>query len=242
MKKKHLYIVLITMLVYACSSSGGDGPDPNPNPNPNSDPVAAPSAATLVFPEDDSECTEGDILSEGTSRVDFMWNASQNTDSYEVSLKDLNTGVTSTFTSSTNNKLINLVRGNPYEWFVISRRNGTNATASSPAWQFFNAGPGVENYAPFPAEAINPARGINLAASTSTVTLEWMATDLDDDIVSYEVFFGTETTPTTSLVATNDNFVNDVAVSSGNTYYWRVITIDEQGNNSISSIFDFRIL
>jgi len=74
------------------------------------------------------------------------------------------------------------------------------------------------------------------------VALEWIATDLDDDIVSYEVFFGTETTPTTSLVATNDNFINDVAVSSGNTYYWRVVTIDELGNNSISSIFDFKIL
>jgi len=239
--KMRKYIWIWTLSVLVGCSNGGDG-NGNGNPNPDPDPVAAPSAATLVFPDDDEECTEGEILSEATSRVDFMWNASQNTDSYVVHLTDLNTGTTSTFTASTNNKLINLLRGNPYEWFVESKRNGTNATANSATWRFYNAGLGVENYAPFPAEAINPARGINLAASTSTVTLEWIATDLDDDIVSYEVFFGTETTPTTSLVATNDNFINDVAVSSGNTYYWRVITIDELGNNSISSIFDFKIL
>ena len=239
MKKRFLYIILTTLFLYSCSSSGGSDPDPNPNPNPNPGPIAAPSAATLVFPEDDSECTEGEVLSDETSRVDFMWNASQNTDSYEVSLTDLNTGTTTNFTSSTNNKLINLIRNNPYEWFVTSRRNGTNATASSPVWRFYNAGPGVTNYAPFPAEAINPVRGANLDPVTS-ITLEWSATDIDEDIEDFDVYIGTmpdalqllETTSATTL---------DADVSSGITYYWQIITRDSAGNTSSSEIFEFRV-
>ena len=239
MKKRSLYILLAATLVCACSSSGGDGPDPNPNPNPNPDPVAAPSAATLVFPEDDSECTEGEILNDDTSRVDFMWNASQNTDSYEVSLTDLNTGTTTTFSASTNNKLINLIRGNPYEWFVISKRVGTNATANSPTWRFFNAGPGVTNYAPFPAEAVNPPRGANLDPVTS-VTLEWSTTDVDEDIVEYDVYLGTAPDALQLLITTADSTVG-ADVVSGETYYWNVITRDSEGNTSSSEIFEFRV-
>ena len=239
MKKKYTSIILTALLAVACSSSGGGDPDPNPNPNPNPDPVAAPSAATLVFPEDDSECTEGEVLSDVTSRVDFMWNASQNTDSYEVSLKDLNTGTISTFTSNTNNKLINLIRGNPYEWFVISKRNGTNATASSQVWRFFNAGPGVANYAPFPAEAVNPARGANLDPTTN-VTLEWSATDVDEDIVDFDVYLGTMPDALQLLDTTTDNTL-DADVASGTTYYWQVVTKDSAGNTSTSEIFQFRV-
>lgn len=240
MKKKHFFLLWAAALVMACSSSGGDGgPDPNPNPNPDPDPVAAPSAATLVFPEDDSECTEGEILSEETSRVDFMWNNSQNTDSYEVNLKDLNTGNTTTFTSSTNNKLINLVRGNPYEWFVVSRRNGTNVTASSPTWRFFNAGPGVENYAPFPAEAVNPPRGANIVPS-ATVTLEWSGSDIDEDIVEYDVYIGDAPDALQLLTTTADN-TTIADVTSGSTYYWNVVTHDSAGNTSTSEIFEFRV-
>lgn len=237
MKKKYICILLAATLAYACSSSGGDGPDPNPNPDP--EPVSAPSAATLVFPEDDSECTEGEILSEGTSRVDFMWNASQNTDSYEVNLTDLNTGSTSTFSSSTNNQLINLIRGNPYEWSVTSKRNGTNATATSQVWRFYNAGPGVANYAPFPAEAVNPARGANIDPVTS-VTLEWNATDVDEDIVDYDVYIGTMPDALQLLDTTTANTL-DADVSSGTTYYWQVVTWDSAGNTSSSEIFEFRI-
>ena len=239
MKKNYLYILLIAVFAYACSSSGGGDPDPSPNPNPDPDPVAAPSAATLVFPEDDSECTEGEILNDDTSRVDFMWNASQNTDSYEVSLTDLNTGSTSTFSASTNNKLINVIRGNPYEWFVTSRRNGTNATANSPTWRFYNAGPGVTNYAPFPAEAVNPPRGANLA-SVASVTLEWSATDIDEDIVEYDVYLGTTPDALQLLTTTADSTV-DADVVSGETYFWNVVTRDSEGNTSVSEIFEFLV-
>ncbi|UJH66478.1 hypothetical protein [Allomuricauda sp. SCSIO 65647] len=220
----------------ACSSSGGDGDD---SPPPD-DPVAAPTAATLVFPENNTECTEGNVISETRSSVTFRWNAAQNADSYELNVINLNTSVASRTTTANNEASFSINRGTPYEWFVVSRANGTTETATSSTFRFFNEGPGIENYAPFPAEAVNPARGANLA-STATVTLEWSASDVDDDIEQYEVFFGTEANPTNSLGTTTDTSIADVAVTSGNTYYWTVTTTDSQGNTSTSEVFQFRV-
>ena len=240
MKLKHFFPLLTSALVIACSSSGGDdGPDPISNPDP--DPVVPPSAATLIFPENNTECNTGEIVSETLSNVTFEWNASQNTDTYEVTITNLNTNSASNYTTSATETTIQIARGTPFEWFVVSTANGTNATATSATWRFYNEGPGVTNYAPFPAEAIHPARGMNLPNTTTSVTLEWEASDVDNDISSYEVFFGTEENPTTSLGVTTSNSLADVSVSSGTTYYWVVVVNDSAGNSSNSEVFEFRV-
>ena len=101
---------------------------------------------------------------------------------------------------------------------------------------------GIENYAPFPAEVISPENGINLMNNVSEVNLIWEASDLDEDIVSFEVLFGNENPPVDVVSETNDSFLNNVNVSSGNTYYWRIITKDTHSNSSISPIFEFKVL
>ncbi len=222
-----------TLLISCGGSDGGDGPDPEPEP------VPAPAAASLIFPEDNSECTEGEILSETQSRVTFQWNASQNTDSYQVSLRNLNTNSTSLATSSTPQADITLQRGVPYEWFVTSRANGTTATAESPRWRFFNAGPGIENYAPFPAEAIAPTRGATLPATTQ-VTLRWSGSDIDEDIISYHVYFGTADPPPLFEEGLTETSL-EVTVASGQTYYWQVETEDSAGNRTNSELFVFQV-
>ncbi|MBC2837700.1 hypothetical protein [Robiginitalea sp. SC105] len=221
------------LLLAACGGGDSGGGEPEPEP------VPSPSAATLVFPENDSECTEGELLNENRSRVLFQWTASAGTDSYQVNLKNLNTGGTTISNSSENQIEIVLLRGVPYEWFVISRATGTPETASSPVWRFYNAGPGIENYAPFPAQAVSPARGINLAA-TPSVTLEWSASDIDGDIASYSVYFGTDPEPPLLEEGLTEPTL-EVAVSSGQTYYWRVETIDSAGNVTVSELFEFRV-
>jgi len=219
----------------SCGGSGDGGDDPDPEPIP----VAVPSSATLVFPEDNSECNEGEIISDTQSRVLFQWNASQNTDSYQVNLTNLNTNSTALTNSTTNQAEITLLRGVPYEWFVVSRANGTNETASSPVWRFYNAGPGITNYAPFPAEAVSPGRGATISA-TSTVVLEWTGSDIDNDIVSYNLYFGTADPPALLESAVTDTTF-EVSVASGQTYYWQVETEDSAGNQTLSEGFNFRV-
>jgi hypothetical protein len=237
--KKVFIITLCVSLFTACSSSSGGGGNDDDPPTPP--PVAAPSASVLIFPEDDTECNTGEVVNDTQSNVTFEWNVSQNTDSYEIIVTNLNNANFSRATVSNNEATLLIERGTPYEWFVISEANDTNETATSETWRFYNEGPGVENYAPFPAEVISPARGSNLNASTTMITLEWEASDVDDDITTYEVLFGTETTPSNSLGTVTENILTNVPVNTGNTYYWSIITLDSSNNSSTSEIFEFKV-
>ncbi|MGB5189719.1 hypothetical protein [Robiginitalea sp.] len=224
------------ILLLSCGGgSDGNGEDDGGNP----DPIPAPSATTLIFPDNNEECTEGEVINPTQSRVVFEWNDSQNTDSYQVSLRNLNTGATALTSSTESTAPIILLRGVPYEWFVVSRANGTTETATSPTWRFYNAGPGISNYAPFPAQAIAPTRGATLSA-TFSVDLEWSGSDVDDDISSYTVSFGTENPPPVlESGITGTSLQADV--QSGNTYFWQVATEDTAGNITSSEVFVFRV-
>ncbi len=232
--KKYLSVCVLS-LAASCGGSGSSGGDPEPEPTP----VPAPSAAVLVFPANNSECNEGEVLSDTQTRVLFQWNASQNTDSYQVNLRNLNTGTTALANSTLNEVEITLLRGVPYEWFVVSRANGTSETASSAVWKFYNAGVGVTNYAPFPAEAVAPSRGATISAS-GTVTLEWTGSDIDGDISSYNLYFGTATPPTLLQEGITETSF-EASITSGQTYYWQVETVDSAGNQTLSEVFNFQV-
>lgn len=225
-----------TLFVLACGGSDGNG-DGDGGGEP--DPVPAPSATSLIFPDNNSECTEGDIISDSQSQVVFEWNASQNTDSYQINLRNLNTGTNSVSSSTGTTSPVLLQRGVPYEWFVVSRANGTTETAASPTWRFYNAGPGINNYAPFPAQAVAPTRGATLEA-TPSVVLEWSGSDVDNDISSYNLSFGTENPPPVFATELSETTL-DVVVEPGNTYYWQVATIDAAENVTNSEVFVFRV-
>ena len=197
-------------------------------------------AASLIFPDNNTECNEGTVINENQSSVTFRWSNAQNTDSYDLTLRNLNTNATSVTSANTNQADITIQRGTPYEWFVTSKSNSTSTTANSATWRFYNQGPGIENYAPFPATAVNPARGAALS-NGGTVTLEWAGSDVDNDITDYEVLFGTDPEPVNSLGTTTDTTL-DADTTSGQVYYWQVITNDSAGNSSESEIFEFQVL
>ncbi len=237
--KKIFFGFAIIGQLLSCSSSSSDGDDNIPDDDGPGTSVTPPSAATLVFPEDNTECNEGVVLDETTSTVTFRWNASQNTDSYSVNLTNLNTDETTVTNALTNEAPINLERGAPYAWFVISRATGVSESATSATFRFYNEGPGVENYAPFPAEAVAPSRGATIDFS-STLTLEWTASDVDEDIALFEVLFGTDSANLASQGETSSTSL-DVSIPSNGVYFWQVITSDEVGNSSNSEIFEFRV-
>ena len=235
--KLRLNILLLVVLT-ACGGGSDEPGGSNPDPDPV---IPAPSASTLVFPDNNSECTTGELVSDSRSRVLFQWTASENTDTYEVNLLNLSTSSSSKIISNTNSVNITLDRGTPYEWFVVSLANGTIETASSTTWRFYNEGPGIANYAPFPAVVVAPARGATIDSS-GTVSLDWEGNDVDDDLVEFEVYFGTDAAAGT-LVDTITASTLDVNVTSGQgiVYYWKIISRDAAGNTSESDIFQFRV-
>ena len=236
-----LYVSLFTVILWSCGGSGGGNNGGGGTDDDGMGNIPDPGAATLVFPENNSECTEGTIIDEDRSTITFQWNDAQNTDSYAITVTNLDTGISFTTFSDVSQADITVDRGTPYSWRVLSRAMGTNATAESTTFQFFNEGPGISNYAPFPATVISPTRGANL--SGTEVDLEWSGSDVDGDIVDYEVFMDTNADPTgNSLGVTAETTLSNVSVNSGTTYYWMVRTRDSAGNTSNSEVFQFRIL
>lgn len=235
---KYLPALVLGLGLVACGGSDGGGDDTPPIDPPAV--IPAPAASTLVFPDNNTECNTGQIVSETQSSVTFQWTASTNTDSYEVNIKNLETNNTVKRTATTNELAVSIARGTPFEWFVISRATGTSETATSPKWVFYNEGIGIENYAPFPANVVTPERGANITTANTSINLTWTASDVDDDIIGYEVFFDTSETPTTSIGSTTETTIS-ATIAPGNTYRWIVITTDSGDNNSSSEVFEFRI-
>jgi len=222
--KKIIYILSAITLFIGCSK------DESPK---------NPTEAVLVFPDNNQECNQGVDVNINQSSVTFTWDASTNTDSYDVVLKNLDTGTTTTHNSITNQLAITLNKATPYSWSVISKSTSSTETAQSDTWKFYNAGDPVTSYTPFPAELVSPAMGANITGVTSQ-TLSWQGSDIDNDIVSYDVYFGTVTPPTNLQNSTAASAL-DVTVASGNTYFWRIVTRDGEGNTSQSEIFEFRV-
>ena len=111
MKKSLKYIVggLILSFCLSCSSSD-DSPAP---PEPPVE-ITPPSAATLVFPQENSECTEGSNLTSTESTILFNWNDANNATRYIIYVKNLETKTIANYASNDSEKSVTLLRGTPY--------------------------------------------------------------------------------------------------------------------------------
>jgi len=226
---------LLLLMLLAMISCGKKGETPPPSHN------NSPGKANLLFPDQNSVCITGKTVSDTVSTVEFRWSQTAHTDVYELDIKNLLTGGTIIKTPSTNSIYFNLLRGTPYSWFIVSKSNSITDTAKSDVWKFYNSGPGKVSYAPFPAIITSPKYGQVITALGGTVNLTWTGTDVDNDITSYDLYFGTSTTPGLLHAGVTNMFLNGVTVSSGTTYYWKVITTDAAGNTSDSGVYEFEV-
>lgn len=234
-------LALSLLMIFSCG--GGDDVNfasPIQKEDPDQNQEGAPHSAILKFPENNKECTEGTIISENENKILFQWNASNNTDNYEITIENLQTNETQVLVAEKNELEVILQRGVAYQWFVTSKNTETGLTAVSDSWRFYNAGEGILNHIPFPAEVIYPENDSQLEASMSNINLEWSGTDIDSDIVEYEIFYGEANPPEVSLgTVTSPN--KEVSISTGTNYYWKIITKDKAGNSSHSQVFWFGV-
>jgi len=192
----------------------------------------------LQAPANDEVCLTGVSVNVTQSEVAFSWNISQHTDSYNAVVKNLNSGQSSNYNTNTNDTSITLNKGEPYSWYVVSKSNSVSQTAQSDTWKFYLAGDGTINYAPFPASIVHPTPGSTVNGVTTY--LKWEGNDVDNDIASYDVYL--DQTDGTSLIGNSAiQQIENVAVTSGKTYYWKVITKDDQANSSDSGVFSFKV-
>ena len=202
--------------------------------------IQKPAPAVLVFPKNNQECNQGvPVPLTNKTIVTFTWENDLSTTFYTVVLKDLSTQTESEFIANSNELTINLEKATPYSWYVISYNALDLETVQSEVWKFYNAGDVITSYAPFPADAVYPEMS-KVYKDLSSVRLEWNGLDIDNDIMSYDVYFDTVKPPLAHLGNTTENIMN-VDVVAGNIYYWRIITNDSNDNTSQSEIFEFKI-
>lgn len=225
---RKILVLICLVSVFGC----GKKDDPKP-----------PEQVSLLFPERNSECTTGVDQDANTSRVTFMWQKSDNTDSYELRVTNLNTSTVQTISTSSTTSSLPLLKGQPYTWLVRSRNDQVRNTVSSEMWSFYNAGSRT-TFAPFPAEILTPKMSEKVFKDINNdITLSWSAADLDDDIESIEIYFS-EQNPPSQLEATLSGSASSlkVSVTSGTMYHWSVITIDAEGNATSSGVYTFSVL
>lgn len=229
---KYCYGLLIgaCLLISGCSTS-----DPEPVEG-----QVFPSSVTLIFPFEDSECNDGVNITDTESTVIFEWFASEFTDVYEIHVINLNNEERIVTTTTVTKFPVTLQRATPYAWYVISKSNLTDSIAQSDTWKFYNSGEGIESYAPFPAEIVAPSMAQVIDAPSEDVNLSWEGTDIDNDIIGYDLYFGAEPDPQLYEEGLNSTTLN-VPVVSETIYYWRVITHDAAGHSSKTAVYQFRI-
>jgi hypothetical protein len=231
--KKTLISAMALTFLYGCGGAGG-GTDPQPTP-------AAPAKAVLITPTQNELCTQGLVITATQSTVTLKWTAAANTESYQVDLKNLETGALTTQNVTANTLDVQLTRNTPYSWSVTSKSTKSSTTAQSDTWRFYNSGPGTTNYAPFPAELVSPAIEGNVTATNGKINLTWNGQDVDNDITTYDVYLGTTTTLTLVKAGLTTATLTDVTVNSNTYYYWKVITKDSKGNTSDSGTYRFKV-
>ncbi len=207
------------------------------------DPPKLPQIAQLVAPQTNSECTTGESLNETTSRVEFQWMAADFVETYELRVTNLNTNVAQTISTQGLSAKLPLEKGAPFSWYVNTKNSQAAQITASETWRFYNVG-SETTYPPFPPEIVFPKSSESVFKDVNNdVVLDWKGSDVDNDIVEYEVYFSTETPPST-LIATPSagDTSQKVSVASGTVYYWKVIAKDSEGNTADSGVFSFKVL
>ena len=218
-------VVLFGLVLLGCSKKS----EPSP-----------PEAASLVFPGQNSECTTGIDITETTSEVEFRWQESDNTETYELRATQLFTNVTKTATTSATSASLIIDKGAPYSWQVISRNSQTETSSPSSQWRFYNAGTQT-TYAPFPAEIESPNSGESIAIDNNgQITLSWSGADVENDITAYDVYHGMVDPPVDIEVSTNPATRQAQVDVIPGVYYWKVVTKDREGNTSDSGVYSYR--
>lgn len=205
------------------------------------DPEPLPAKAVLLLPKNNEICADGVIVSASRSKILFKWDAAKNSNSYVLSIKNLESGQISTHSTDKTQLEIELDRNLAYSWFITSKNTQINKEISSDLWKFYNPAPAQTSFSPFPAELTAPRYGEVIPLSAATVTLRWSATDPDGDIDSYDVHLGNTNVPVLYKSALKTAILADLVLDRNKTYYWKIITRDTKGNRSNSDVYVFKL-
>ncbi len=215
---RNIYIVVLVLLSNILVSCAGKF-------EPTVDSIALASAE-LEFPNDNEICQEGDFLQDGGISIPLQWKLVEGVTGYRIEVVSQTTNEIVEMETLETEITIPLETGTLYVWQVFALFE--NGESQSERRSFYSRGLPLNSYAPFPAiiSIVDNSNG--------TVDLSWQSTDVDGDIVGYDIYLSQEDPPNLYLENTANTEALNVAVFSGMTYYVVVETKDGLGNSSIA--------
>jgi hypothetical protein len=229
--KKLIYIIAFAFLGASCSSdSGGD--------DPTSGEDSTPSVPVLVFPGKDQLCID--------NTLDFKWNPSTNEDgssiiyTVEIATDNQFNNVIVSEVQTELSKVVTLEKGLAFYWRVKARSSRGMDSGFSDTSQFYTEEVPETNNVPFSPDNTSPFVGENF--SKNNITLEWTASDVDNDPLTYNVYFGKDKSALTLMQEDTQNSTFDVTVDAKQTiYYWQIVAKDDKGAETKSPIWNFKV-
>ncbi|RZJ99315.1 MAG: hypothetical protein EOO43_26885 [Flavobacterium sp.] len=193
------------------------------------------------MPISNEVCALGPIEA-GKSKISFSWSKDENSDKYEVIVKDLKSGNSNTYETTDLKLDISLPVNTPFSWYVRSKSSKNSGSSQSAIWKFYTSGPGIVSFAPFPADKLVPTLKQDVTAVNGKVTLSWVGSHVDNNIQGYDIYLSENMN---SLALIKENQISSplsIDVTTKKTYFWKVITKDKNGNQSDSGLYQFTVL
>lgn len=231
MKNKVIFSLIVSLVLISC---GGGGNDPAPAPEPKN---TAPTVPLLITPVANKLCISNIVIFEWGVSTD----AEKNPIVYQLQIATDNqfTQIVSTSDISNPTQSVTLDKGKAYYWRVKAIDSKNASSVYSPINSFYTEGLAVSNHLPFIPQLIAPIK--NSTISGTSTTLKWSGSDVDvNDVLSFDVYLGTEINPTTKIVDNKTATLYDVTLQATKNYYWKVVVRDNKGGETHSQISSFR--
>ncbi|NER18075.1 hypothetical protein [Spongiivirga citrea] len=220
---KLLNLIIAAALLFT-TSCGGGGDDSPPPPTPPAE--LELGAFSLVFPENNEVCTEGEDVGTDMITIVFRWGSSSNATSYKIEVTQ-DTGQKFEATTTSTSAPLTVPKGTQFTWNVSAIRED-KTKAGNTDFNFYSEGITESNHTPFPAS-------ITLEDNMDgTINIVWVGSDIDNDIENYDIMLGTTPEPSAILENTTSTRIDNQAINYDTIYYLNVVTKDQHGNSSNS--------
>jgi len=226
--KQSLYM-LFCLLILSCSKGGsGEGePQPDSSPDgPNSE-NNPPEVPLLIFPNEDELCIDPELK--------FEWTDSDDPDKDTVTYR-LQISTNRSFTEIIENGVVTETNitltmevGQDYYWRVQAIDSKNSQSEYSKVRAFYVKGDPISNHIPYIPSLISPLIGSKV--TSASVVLEWQGSDIDNDPLSYDVYFGNSEKPELYQSGVKQNSI-EVSVSPNQPYYWKINVKDRYSTSN----------
>ena len=122
-----------------------------------------------------------------------------------------------------------------YYWKIVAKDNQGHST-SGPVWNFSTQTVVVNNPPNQPSNP-NPVNGTT--GRPINLTMTWICTDPDGDPLTYDVYFGTNSTPPIASTNRTSASFTPAQLNYNTTYYWKIVAKDNQGHSTSGPVWNF---